>query len=170
MERKQPNTSTRKGRKSYWSVVDTMILLLVIASIAGIIYRVVMTVSQESEEEAGSLCEVYFEVQETHRDVLAEVRGFDAVYLHENNVRLGAIGATIDVVTGDTVAALATYPIEGTELATASGCMVCRGTIQTNGGILVAGADRYLTRGSILEIRTDRVLLTVKITDIRVRS
>ncbi len=170
MERKQSNTSSRNGRRPRWSAVDTVILLLILAAIAGIIYRVVATVTQDQEQMQGTVCEVYFEIKETHRDVLAEVKGFDTVYLYENDMRLGAIGATIDVVTGDTVAVLTVTPIEGTELADATGCMICRGSVERNGGVLVEGTGRYLTLGSELQIRTDRVLLTVKVTDIRVRS
>lgn len=172
MEHKQKNATPRRGRRSYWSVVDTVILLLVLTAIAGIVYRVVVTVSREQDkaQDPGTVCEVYFEVMETHRDVLAELRGFETVYLYDNDMRLGAIGATIDPVTGNTVAALTVNPIEGTERATATGCMICRGSSVKNGVLSVEGTGRYLTLGSELMIRTDRVLLTVRITDIKVRS
>lgn len=172
MENNQNTTMLRRGRRPHWSVVDTVILLLVLTAIGGIVYRVVVTVSREQEEarEPGTVCEVYFEVQETHRDVLAELHGFETVYLYENGMRLGAIGATINAVTGDTVAALTINPIEGTEQATATGCMICRGSTVENGVLLVEGTGRYLTMGSVLQIRTDRVLLTIRVTDIQVRS
>ena len=44
------------------------------------------------------------------------------------------------------------------------------GKAAQNGGLLVEGTGRYLTRGGVLKIRTDRVLLSVKITDIIERS
>ena len=168
MESKQINIPPHNRRKSRWSAVDTLIVLLVLAAIAGIIYRVVITVT--AEPEAGEVYEVYFEVQETHRDVIAEVRPFDAVYLVENDMRLGAIAATIAEGAGTPAASLIPSYIEGTDMATATGCMTCRAVLSGNGSILVEGTGRYLTSGSILEIRTDRVLMTVRITDIREKS
>ena len=170
METKQNQTSTRNGRKSYWSAMDTVILLLVLASIGGIIYRVAMSITQEEAQASDTVYEIYFQVEETHRNVLDEVKGFDTVYLYENDMRLGAMGATIDPETGDYIAVLTPTYIEGTEMATATGCMICKGTAAQNGGLLVEGTGRYLTRGGVLKIRTDRVLLSVKITDIIERS
>jgi hypothetical protein len=170
MESKQNQTSSRNGRKGYWSAVDTVILLLVLASIGGIIYRVAMSISREESEVSDTVYEVYFQVEETHRNVLDEVKGFDPVYLYENDRLLGAMGATIDPETGAYMAVLTPAYIEGTELATATGCMVCKGSAVQNGGLLVEGTGRYLTRGGVLKIRTDRVLLTVKITEIIERS
>ncbi len=170
METKQNQTSLRNKRKGYWSAMDTVILLLVLASIGGIIYRVAMNVARTEAAVSDTVYEIYFQVEETHRDVLNEVKGFDTVYLYENDMRLGAMGATIHPETGDYVAVLTPSYIEGTELATATGCMICKGSTVQNGGLLVEGTGRYLTRGGVLQIRTDRVLLTVKITDIIERS
>ncbi len=169
MENKPNQTSPRNKRKSYWSAVDTIILLLVLASIGGIIYRVAVSVAQEEAQVSDTVYEIYFRVEETHRNVLDEVKGFDTVYLYENDMRLGAMAATIDPETGEFLAVLTPSYIEGTELATATGCMICKGSTVQNGGLLVEGTGRYLTRGGALQIRTDRVLLTVKITDIIAR-
>jgi hypothetical protein len=171
MEQNQSNAaSTRRERKPRWSAVDTLILLLVLAAIAGIVYRVVVTVTREAVAEQGTVCEVYFEVKEVHRDVLTEIQGFDPVYLYENDMRLGAIGATIDPATGEPVAAITVSTFEGTELANATGCMICRGTAEPNGALLVKGTGRYITRGSELMVRTDQVLLTIRVTDILIRE
>ena len=170
MEQKQNTSSPRGGRRSRWSVIDTVILLLVLMAIGGIVYRAVSTVYRDEQAEGRDVYEVYFEVAETHRDVLAEIRGFDNIYLYENGMHLGTIGMTKDEESGESIVALTTVPVEGTELATALGCFVCAGSDEMNGGLLVEGTGRYLTRGGELTIRTDRVVLTVKITDIRKRS
>lgn len=164
MESKQSNTLPRKGG---FSAIDVLIILLVLASIVGIVYRVVMTVSDDAT--GGTVCRVYFEVSEVHRDVLAEIRAYDTVYLYENDMRLGVIGATIGDE-GKTSPALTTVNSESGDTATATGCMVCRAVSVRDGSILVDGTGRYLTRGSVLEIRTDRVLLTVRVTDIQTNS
>ena len=164
MESKQSNTLSRTGG---FSVIDVLIILLVLAAIVGIVYRVVMTVSDDAAE--GTVCRVYFEVSETHRDVLSELRAYDTVYLYENDMRLGMIGATMSEE-GNTAPALTIVNSESGDTATATGCMVCRAVSVQDGSILVDGTGRYLTRGSVLEIRTDRVLLTVRVTDIQTNS
>ena len=166
MESKQSNHSARNGRKGRWSVMDTFILLLLLAVLAGIVYRVFVTVTDEGP--TGTVCQVYFDVMETHRDVLGELHGFETVYLYENDMRLGAIGAV--EADGDTAADLTIQYVEGTDMATAKGRMTCRASLVEDGSILVEGTGRYLTRGSVLQIRTDRVLLTIQVTDVQVKS
>ena len=99
MESKQSNTPTARRRERRWSVIDTVILFLVLVAIAGIVYRIVITVTDDGD--TGSRCQVYFEVSETHRDVLDDIQGFEEVYLLENDMLLGSIGATsVDPETG----------------------------------------------------------------------
>jgi hypothetical protein len=166
MESKQSNTPATRTRTGRWSVIDTAILLLILVAIAGIIYRIVITVTDDGD--VGTRCQVYFEVSETHRDVLDGIQGFDEVYLLENDMLLGSIGATsIDPETGKGVAALTPKNAEGSDMATATGCMVCRGTVTKGGSLLVGETGQYLSRGSVLTVRTDRAVLTIRITDIK---
>ena len=166
MESKQTNTPTTRKREARWSVIDTVILLLALAAIVGIVYRIVITVTDDGD--AGKRCQVFFEVSETHRETLSEIGAFDEVYLVENDMLLGSIGATsYDENTGVGVPALTIVSVEDSELVTATGCMVCRGTVADDGSILVGETGRYLSRGSVLTVRTDRVLLTIRITDIK---
>ncbi len=164
MESNQSNTPSKKQRGDGFSVIDVLLILLSLAAVVGIVYRIVVTVTDDAP--TGQVYRVYFEVSEVNRDVLAEVRAYDTVYLHENDMRLGAIGATVDE-DGKTAPALTTALVEGTDLATATGCMVCRAVTAQDGSILVDGTGRYLTRGSVLTVRTDRVLMTIRITEIR---
>lgn len=163
----------QKQRHSRWSAVDTVILLLVLLAIAGIVYRVVMTVRDEKAEEIQTTYEVYFEVMETHEDILAEIRGFDAVYLLENGERLGYIGVYKDGVTGENRVALTPTPVvseEGMNRVTALGCMICAGSTLEDGSLAIPGSDRHLTPGSEMELRTDRAILKVRVTGIRSHS
>ncbi len=168
MDNNQNNTVVRNPRKSRWSVTDTVLLLLVLVAVAGCIYRLVYAVYREEQESQDILYEVYFDVSETHKNVLAEIRNFDEVYLYENDVQLGNIGVT------EADEELRVYmnkvtPITGTDLLTAEMCMLAKGTM-TDRGLFVAGSGRYLTPGSELVVRTDRVLLTIRITKIEVKS
>lgn len=165
----QTQTKQRKGR---WSAVDTVILLLILVAVAGLVYRMVYAARHEAAAER-TMYRVYFEVLETHEDVLAEVRGFDAVYLYENGVKLGYIGVYEDTATGEYTVALTPTPAEGATgdgRATATGCMVCTDGTLSGGSLLIGDSGRYLTPGSEVEIRTDRAFLTVRITAIREHS
>ena len=157
-------------QKKRWSAMDTVILLLVLVAVAGLIYRVVYAARKDAEAEP-TLYRVYLEVMETHETVLAEVEGFDAVYLCENGARLGYIGVYQDTATGEYTAALNTTPAEGAtgnDRVTATGILVCNNAAPASGGGLRIGdSGRYLTPGSVLEVRTDRALMTIRITSVR---
>lgn len=160
-------------QKKRWSAMDTVILLLVLVAVAGLIYRVVYAARKDAETEP-TLYRVYFEVMETHEKVLAEVDGFDAVYLCENGARLGYIGVYQDAATGEYTAALNTTPAEGatgSNRVTATGILVCNNaTPASGGGLRIGDSGRYLTPGSVLEVRTDRALMTIRITSVREHS
>ena len=118
MNQKNPSNS-RKGR---WSAVDTVIVLLVLIAVAGLVYRVVYAANAE-KTKTPVMYRVYFDVNETHEDVLAEVEGFDAVYLYENGVKLGYIGVYEDAATGTYTVALTPDLAEVGDMTTASGCL-----------------------------------------------
>jgi hypothetical protein len=154
---------TRKGR---WSAVDTVIVLLVLIAVAGLVYRVVYAARTENKNTR-TMYRMYFDVVETHEAVLAEIQGFDAVYLYENGVKLGYIGVYEDTATGEYTVALTPTYTEANDMATATGCLVCTDGVMKDGGLLVGESGRYLTPGSELQVRTDRALLTIRITSIR---
>ena len=167
MNHRKDNQSARRGR---WSVVDTVILLLVVLAIAGVVYRAMVTIRKENTTVHETTYEVYFEVEETYEETLAEIRGFDAVYLVDNQQRLGYIGVYKDLNTGDHRVAMTVTPVAGTQLAgraTAIGCMISAGSLTEDGGLSIPGSDRCLTPGSELTVRTDREILTIRITGIR---
>ena len=160
-------------RKRGFSVIDGVLMLLILAAIGGIVYRVVDAAKQSIATEERPMYAVYFSVEETHKDVLAEIRGFDAIYDPEDGVKLGYIAAYEDTEAGDYKPALVIVPAvnaTGRDRVTASGCFICTEGTMMNGGLLVDGDDRYLTPGSELAIRTDRAVITVCITEIRVHG
>ncbi len=169
MDRKD-NRKVRRGR---WSAVDTVILLLVVLAIAGVVYRTLVTIRKEEAAVIDTTYEVYFEVAETYEDTLAEIRGFDAVYLEENQQRLGYVGVYKDMSTGEHRVAMTVTPVAGSggaDRATAIGCMIASGSLMADGSLAIPGSDRYLTPGSELVVRTDRALFTIRVTGIRSHS
>ena len=160
-------------RKRGWSVIDTVIVLLILSAIAGVVYRVADAARQSIATEGRPMYAVYFSVEETHKDVLAEIRGFDAIYDPEDGVKLGYIAAYEDTEEEGYKPALAIVPAvnaTGRDRVTASGCFICPEGTMMNGGLLVGGDDRYLTPGTELSIRTDRAIFTIRITEIRVHG
>ena len=159
--------------KKRWSAMDTVILLLVLVAVAGLVYRVVYAARKDAEADP-AMYRVYFEVLETHENVLAEVDGFDAVYLYENDTRLGYIGVYQDTAPGEYTAALTTTPAvgaTGSHRVTATGILICNNaTVSAGGGLMVGDSGRYITPGSVLEVRTDRALMTIRITSVREHS
>ena len=162
--------SPRKGK---WSVVDTVILLLAILVVGALVYRVVYAFQSRMDEEPQTIYDVFFSVDQAHRDVLSEVSGFDSVYLYENDVKLGYMGVYRDADGDGYRVALTPLPADKndtSEFIPAQGCLVCTDAVMQDGGLLVAGSGRYLTPGSVVEVRTDRAYLTLRITEIRTRE
>lgn len=156
-------------RKGKWSVVDTVILLLAILVVGALVYRVVYAFESRIEEEPQTIYDVFFSVDQAHRDVLGEVIGFDPVYLYENDVKLGYMGVYRDVEDDGYRVALTPLPADQndtSEFIPAQGCFVCADAVMRDGGLLISGSGRYLTPGSVVEVRTDRAYLTLRITEI----
>ena len=163
-------TGDKPTRKRGLSWIDVAIVLLILATVIGAVFRVADAARQSVSHEERPMYAVYFSVEETHKDVLAEIRGFDALYDPEDGVKLGYIAAYEDTESGDYKPALAIVPAvnaTGRDRVTASGCFICTEGTMMNGGLLVDGDDRYLTPGSELCIRTDRAIMTICITEIR---
>jgi len=156
-------------RKGKWSVMDTVILLLAILIVGALVYRVVYAFQSRMDDSPQTIYDVFFSVDEAHRDVLAEVSGFDSVYLYENDVKLGYMGVYRDAEGDGYRVALTPLPADQndtSEFIPAQGCFVCADAVMQDGGLLVSGSGRYLTPGSVIEVRTDRAYLTLRITEI----
>ncbi len=159
----------KSGRKGHWSAVDTAVLLLALLAIAGIVYRVIYAAGQRTERGEAAMYAISFEVAETHADVLSEIKGFDSIYLTENNARLGYIGVYKEEGTDEYRVALTVSPAEGAtdpDRVVARGTLICTDGILSDGSLLVSGSGIYLTPGSEIEVRTDRARITLCVTDI----
>ena len=109
-----------KKNKKRWSVVDTVIILLILVSVAGLVYRVVYAARKDADADP-----TMYRVSHA-----------------EDEAR-----------------------------ATATGVMICaNATLSSGGGLQVGDSGRYLTPGSVLEVRTDRALLTIRVTSVREHS
>ena len=169
MNQNQTTHQAKRRGKFRWSAVDTLILLLVILAIAGCVLRVVYAANQEIEKPSEQYL-IQFTVSDIHKDIVAEIEKRDAVYFYETDQRLGFMAVTQDAATGDLVSTLDIKPVEGTDLVTVTGWLICFDGTMGEGGLYIEGSGRYLTPGITVEVRTDRARFTVCITEIRENS
>lgn len=160
--------SAVKEKKRRWSAVDTLVVLALVLAVAGVIVRAVMNDREEAAQTYDGPFDVYFTVPEIHESVLSEIHGFDMLYLTETGEKMGYIGKYDD----GSVALTATgvLPVAGGETVSAQGCFVCLEGTLSDGGLLPAGATRYLAPGSVLTLRTERAVVTLEITEIVLRD
>ncbi len=159
-----------RARKRNWSMVDAVLILLIAVAIAGVILRVVDINRQaENAGDVSSMYAVYFEVEETHEDVLASVQGFEAVYLLENDAHIGYVAVYEDADTGAYHPALNMAPAEGAEgdrRVVATGCLIATDVRVIEENLRVGKTGTYIAPGTRLEVRTDCARFTLRITEI----
>lgn len=158
-----------KQGKRRWSPIDTVILVLVLLAIGGAILRVVDMSRQDRLNRDDTMYLVSFVVDDIHTDVLAEIHGTDAVYLYEEEMLVGYVAmdsgtdihAPLDIIP----------PREDAEEnhVGAKGRLLCTTGTYLNGGLLIGKSGRYLIPGSVVKVRTDRALLTLRVTQISER-
>ncbi len=153
MNRKNMNP-VDSGRRSF-SVVDVAIILVVIASLAGLVLRwVTDTVELETSYE-GEAYVVTYKVMETHRDILGSVANGDTVYVSEGDAYIGYLDGKPSL----------TPAVGHPDRATGVGHMRCNGQME-NGTLLLKKSGISLTPGTIIEVHTERARLTLTVTDI----
>ena len=149
----------RKGKKSKFTTVDAVILLLVVVTVVGTIIGWVYQATNDGPAfDEGTTYAVTFRIAETHRSVLDGLSVEDSVYLAEDGNFLGYLRSDLAVQDGPD-AQNPDYGVTGT------GSMVCVGNI--NGRSLeLDGCNRCLTPGDTLVVRTERELLTIEVLEI----
>jgi flagellar basal body-associated protein FliL len=166
--------NNEKGRRKLrFSVMDIVILLLVLAAVAGGVYRVVYAIEAERNQVEGPMYAVTFRIEDIHADTLQDIEGFDAVYLYDSGVRIGHIAMEKYDETDANRIALNTVEVfnkDGQTRVAAVGRMICTDAELRDGGLLVEGSEQYLMPGSELRVRTDRVVMTIRITEIVAHS
>lgn len=183
---KAASTGAAAGGKSKhrWTAVDTAILLLVVLAVAGLVYRVVDAYNEAKKadkiEKTGY--SIHFTVDEMQATVLNEINGGDVLYIREDGTVLGYIAmrtvtknpGVSNAVQGNEPEvemdkAMTARPIEnGTDpdAVTVEGVFICQDWTLVDGSLKSTDGNRYLTRGSVIEVRTDRAAMTIRITEI----
>ena len=148
----------RKGKKSEFTAVDAVVLLLVLVAVVGAVFGwVYQALDNGSELDESATYAVTFRISETHGDVVDGLAVGDAVYLLEDGSFLGYLRDDLSVC-DVTDAAYA-------DRVTGTGSMVCLGNISGRSLELGEGG-RCLTPGDTLLVRTEREFLTIDILEI----
>ncbi len=156
----------RRGRQTSarWTVIDTVIVLMVLLAIAGAVLRSVMDSDKDKVVADTGTYYVDFTIPEIHPSVLAEIQAFDALYTYETNTHVGYVGAYDD----GTIALRTVTPLNSNgSFVAAEGCMVCLEGTMKDGSLLIRGMDTYLTPGMSLTLCTERVMIVIEISDIQ---
>ena len=168
----EPHTeqTTKKEKKAKrWTVVDTVIVLMLLLGLGGILLRgflpEVNVGSGKGDDLTSGPYYVDFAISEIHPTVLGEISAFDPLYLYETGELVGYIGVYDDGSIALHTVDMLKNPQNGT--VSAEGCMVCLEGIYSDGSLLGKGMGTYLSPGSTLQLRTDRAVLSVEITLIR---
>ncbi len=162
-----PEVTPERRSKRRVSVMDIVIILLALAAVAGIAFRVVSVIREGAPTSKGPRYVVEFSVDETPTDILQGMQAGDGVYLYESGAKLGYMGAYQQEDGRPYRVALTLTPGTAKGTSTAVGEFICTDGEMTNGGLLVNAGGLYLTPGTELTVCTERVLLTVTITEIR---
>lgn len=168
-----PTSTTAKGKRR-WSAMDTVIVILAVACLGSLIFRLFSTYRAQRNQNEGQVYDVTFTVQRVHRDVMSGVTRFDSFYLCESGERLGYMGVYLDAE-GNQQIALTMTPLSQDDDAAegyvrAEGMMVCLGGGMQDGCVLVDGTDLYIAPGSELAVRTDRATFVLRLTSITARE
>lgn len=148
-----------------WTVIDTVIVLMVLLAIAGVVLRGVMDSGKDEAVADTGTYYVSFTVPEIHASVLEEIKAFEALYSYETGDLVGYVGVYDD----GNISLRAVSPLTNGNgaLVTAEGSMVCLEGTMKDGSLLVRGMDTYLTPGMSLTLCTERAVILVEISEIR---
>ncbi len=152
--RRSPN-----GFKRTWTVVDTVIVILLLVAIGATFFRWAYDIvgKQEADEMIGNYY-VIFQIDETHGSIVEGLEGGDALYLAEDGTFLGRLChdslTTVQVTDAD-------HP--GYVMGKAA--MLCDGSMKEN-SLHVVGLNRYLTPGDQICVRTEREVFVLCVTEI----
>lgn len=167
-------TRSQKSRKI--NALDIFIIILVIASVAGIIYRQ-YTSDLPTKTEGEASYEVHFSVKNISFTVPSYLKTDDKIYFetgdffgnllnnNDNDQDSALVVTPASVVltdeNGNYVSAM--YP-DGSRVD-ANGSILCK-CVKTADGRYLLGGTRYITPGESITVRTELVDLTITITSV----
>lgn len=153
--------SHQKGMR--WTVIDTVIVLMVLLAVAGAVIRGVWNIGEDEANDGGTYY-VNFTIPEIRASVLGDIAAFDTLYDYDTGKLVGYVGAYEDgSIALRTVSSLSNG---NSASVVAEGTMVCLDSIMTDGSLLVRGMDTYLTPGTRLTLRTERAIVVIEISGI----
>ena len=182
------------GGKRPWSAVDTLILILAAAAIASFVGRVIYAYRhrQSDEKTKNGTYSVQFTIENIHTESLGCIYAFDSVYLFDSGNLIGNIAmyesedgvqqTALVAIASDSSADTAAMDVSETAETTdasdgmehtsssahtaAEGRLICSGSELKDGCLLLSDANIYITAGTELKVCTERVVFTLRVSDI----
>ncbi len=161
--------SNENGKKRRFNVVDAVIILLIIACVAGVAYR---TFTLKSVDDNALEYKLYFEIEDIGSESVNYFKIGDAFRTGSGTTVLGtlesfsvngsAVGAYND--SGKPVYYPADDVLGGYARINVGGCISVMGEM-TSRGLLVGGA-LYISPNCTLELVSEHISVTVKVTNI----
>lgn len=167
------DSNEKRRAKGRWSAADTLIVLLVVLSVGGFVFRFVFAGWQAERTDSTALYDLTFTIEGVSPETVGRIGAADVVYMYGGTDSLGYIDTVTDEETGLLRAAVT---IPGTvtgqpgERVTASGTLVCTGARLVDGFLMVDGCPQCLAPGNEVTVCTERVLFTLKVTGIKARE
>ena len=162
--------NTEKNQKLFSSggiFVDVFIGFLIVACVAGILYRCFLYDPAAFKQDGESYV-VYFEIENAHESYAQYLQGGDVVYDEQTGMRLGTLVVHDAHAEGSAVAVAQDELVPDAPLAVQGVMRSAVGSMEQ--GTLVIGGSYMLTPGQVLEIYTDTVSVSVRILQITEHS
>lgn len=174
----QNNQKQAQKKTSNWSLMDTVLLILLAAALLSLVGRIVYAYQKRNSgttDGAESVRYVVdFTVDSIQREVLDSVNAFDAVYLYDGGAKIGNIGLedngdeqrtafySVSDADEESETTQGTVPPVQTGETAAKGSLVCKGILQ-DGSLFIEAADIYISPGSTLTVCTERTYFQIRI-------
>lgn len=168
-------TKKKPAGRVRWSPIDVFLILLVILTIGGFVFRFVYANSRARAEDTRTLYDVTFQIESIHRATLSRIEAGDMVWMHDPvsaSEALGYMEAETDEETGQQIAALHALNNDGIgdDRVTAVGTLVCTDARMADGFLMVDGCPQCLAPGTEITVCTERVTFTLKVMAIRLHE
>lgn len=155
MQKNHQQRRSASGKRQRVSLVDFLIVLLAVLSVAGLVARWVIDTVKTEKNYVGEAHKVTYQILETRTETLDSLRLRDQVYLLEDGGYIGYMEAKPQVISA----------VGRSDRATATGVLICEGEMEDD-SLLIRKSGICLTPGMQIELRTERARLTIVITGI----
>jgi len=178
MEKNKKNETEQVARKPKFGIMDVVIILLVITCIVGVYFRYNIMDFLNNDKDMKEYM-VSYSIEDIRYSTPDYLNVDDVVYFADDSTQLGTImeasqgsaralserPAVKVFLTTDGTMERVSYPNNESRVD-ADGRLLCKGSYSEDGGFLINGS-RYISAGQTILIHTEKVTVSITITDIQ---